>query len=523
MAKKSTKKYTEDSIEELKRQITESLSGIDKMAGGLQGFNDALNTASRLMITLASSGKLMVSSITKTVAAVREMTEAGRNSSSQVTDVLKNATGQATQAVGKAQEVAEKSKAVADSAQDMAKNIGNTMADTAAGAGQAAAAAGGGGGSGASIFSGVMSGLGAAASLASGIFGIFKRRREEEKRYRREQQEALNKQMTAEIQLALLTSQRLIDEQAITREKYKQIEAGLKKTEANRNNVITDIYGDLTEYQRRLMGSGSSRYKREANNYYQALLALKNHSDDLDWLETVGGSPLINKSAEEYDKYQALYERLLEIARQEEEWKDQQRELADDLIGSSSQTLADLWVEAFKKGEEATWDFAKNFEDVMRQAIINGFSGTLIMEQMEPIFEKFREKVMAYLSGEIELDEVVTPDLEKEIAETSEKIKNLSPELRKILESLGLEVENSGSETLSAAIKGVSEQTASLVAGQMNAIRTNQIKSMDLFSESLATLGSIESNTRYNRYLESIDRRLAAMSSSTSLRASGLA
>ena len=67
MAKKSTKKYTEDSIEELKRQITESLSGIDKMAGGLQGFNDALNTASRLMITLASSGKLMVSSITKTV------------------------------------------------------------------------------------------------------------------------------------------------------------------------------------------------------------------------------------------------------------------------------------------------------------------------------------------------------------------------------------------------------------------------------------------------------------------------
>ena len=136
MAKKSTKKYTEDSIEELKRQITESLSGIDKMAGGLQGFNDALNTASRLMITLASSGKLMVSSITKTVAAVREMTEAGRNSSSQVTDVLKNATGQATQAVGKAQEVAEKSKAVADSAQDMAKNIGNTMADTAAGAGR---------------------------------------------------------------------------------------------------------------------------------------------------------------------------------------------------------------------------------------------------------------------------------------------------------------------------------------------------------------------------------------------------
>ena len=88
---------------------------------------------------------------------------------------------------------------------------------------------------------------------------------------------------------------------------------------------------------------------------------------------------------------------------------------------------------------------------------------------------------------------------------------------------MGLEVDNSGSETMSAAIKGVSEETASLVAGQMNAIRTNQLKSLDLFAESVASLGLIEANTRYNRYLESIDRRLSLLSSSGgSLRAAGL-
>ena len=114
-------------------------------------------------------------------------------------------------------------------------------------------------------------------------------------------------------------------------------------------------------------------------------------------------------------------------------------------------------------------------------------------------------------------------NLEAQIEQTAEKIKELSPELSSILEKLGLEVDNSSAQTLSAAIKGVSEQTASLVAGQMNAIRTNQIKSMETLSDSLSALVAIESNTRYNRYLESIDRRLGTLLSNGSLRAAGLA
>lgn len=60
-------------------------------------------------------------------------------------------------------------------------------------------------------------------------------------------------------------------------------------------------------------------------------------------------------------------------------------------------------------------------------------------------------------------------------------------------------------------------------SGQMNAIRTNQIKSMETLSDSLSALVAIESNTRYNRYLESIDRRLGTLLSNGSLRAAGLA
>lgn len=473
----------EQLLDVLGRQVAGSLSGVTSLANGLNGFNERIGRAARLVVSLASDGEVLVSNLSGIVQAVKS-------------------TKAATQGISA-----------------LGSGGGGTASSDATG-GQVSGSTG-------SIFGAVMGGLGAAASLASGIFGIFRRRREEEKKYRREIQAALDAQLTGEIKLSLATSQRLADEQAITREKYKQIEAGLKTAQGNRQSILSQIDSDLESVQQKLGGRYSAAYKRNASNYYNALLELKQHFGDLDWLESVGAHPLIASGDQQAtERYQVFYERLLALARQEEQWKEQQKQLADDLIGSSAQSLADSWVEAFRQGEEATWDFAKNFEDVMRQAIVNGFSDTLIAAQINPIFDKFRQKVMDFLAGEVELDQVITPELEQQVEQTAEKIKQLSPQLRDILEKLGLEVDNTSAQTLSASIRGVSEQTASLVAGQMNAIRTQQVKSMEVFSQSLSALVSIESNTRYNRYLESIDRRLAAggaSSGGSALRAAGLA
>ena len=142
------------------------------------------------------------------------------------------------------------------------------------------------------------------------------------------------------------------------------------------------------------------------------------------------------------------------------------------------------------------------------------------MAQIQPIFDSFKKQVSEYLAGRLELDELITPSLESQIKETSEKIKELSPELSKILESLGLEAGNTSSGTLSASIKGVSEETASAVAGQMNAIRSNQIKSLEYLTESITVLNKIENNTRYCRHLQSIDHRLESVCNSLSINVS---
>ena len=80
-------------------------------------------------------------------------------------------------------------------------------------------------------------------------------------------------------------------------------------------------------------------------------------------------------------------------------------------------------------------------------------------------------------------------------------------------------------ETLSGSVKGVSEETASLVAGQMNAIRINQMEATEMLRQQLAMLSTIAINTGYNHHLAKLDRIVSLLESNfgdASLRSQGL-
>lgn len=68
-------------------------------------------------------------------------------------------------------------------------------------------------------------------------------------------------------------------------------------------------------------------------------------------------------------------------------------------------------------------------------------------------------------------------------------------------------------------------RTASLVAGQMNAIRINQLEATQILRQQLQTLNTIAMNTSYNRYLQNILAEIKALQTSNdgSLRSQGLA
>ncbi len=130
---------------DLRNQILESLMGLGELGRGLSGFNGSLRQAGDLIVQVSSSGQMLVQNISKLAEAIRQAKEIKMTSSGAAAT--------------------------------------STAGDVAGSASGVSGALGGGSGGGGSIFGAVLGGLGAGASLISGIVGIFRQRREEEKKY----------------------------------------------------------------------------------------------------------------------------------------------------------------------------------------------------------------------------------------------------------------------------------------------------------------------------------------------------
>jgi len=75
---------------------------------------------------------------------------------------------------------------------------------------------------------------------------------------------------------------------------------------------------------------------------------------------------------------------------------------------------------------------------------------------------------------------------------------------------------------LTGALKGMSEDTASLMSGYINAIRINQIEGISMMRSQLLTLQQISSNTSHNVNLPEILSVLKTIANGDSLRSTGL-
>ena len=91
----------------------------------------------------------------------------------------------------------------------------------------------------------------------------------------------------------------------------------------------------------------------------------------------------------------------------------------------------------------------------------------------------------------------------------------------KINEQFGVAADE---DSLTGAVSSVSEETASLIAGQMNAIRINQVEAADTLRQQLLRLDTIVANTHYCRELQRLESIASNIEkiASNNLRANGL-
>ena len=189
--------------------------------------------------------------------------------------------------------------------------------------------------------------------------------------------------------------------------------------------------------------------------------------------------------------------------------------------------MGDALVEAFGKGEDAAKAFDTTVNDILKNAVLNQLKKNFLERQLQGALDKLQAD-MGYWNGDTFVFDGLT-DAEK--AAFKNQVKGITAgfeEAMKVYEDLFKDVTDDATEadtSLTGSVKGVSEETASQVSGQMNAIRINQMEATDILRQQLAALSTIARNTAYNFHLAKLDRIVTLLESSASdasLRSQGL-
>lgn len=198
-------------------------------------------------------------------------------------------------------------------------------------------------------------------------------------------------------------------------------------------------------------------------------------------------------------------------------------------VKSIADELGEAFISAFAKGENAAVAFGQKVDEIVSNIVRKMLIQKLLEQPIGQIIDRYSKRWIDENGNFLGFDNVIG-DMEQFGAD----IKALGDSFASAIEAMPDDIKKhfiggeDNANSLSGAIKGVSEETASLLAGQMNAIRINQSESAHIIRQQLMHLSNIDRNTAitreyasYNRYLKYIYQKMTAPSNS-SMRGQGL-
>jgi TP901 family phage tail tape measure protein len=187
-----------------------------------------------------------------------------------------------------------------------------------------------------------------------------------------------------------------------------------------------------------------------------------------------------------------------------------QQQYQQILTGTTAETIADAIAEGFEQGLDSAQIFADTFNNMMKKAIIDAFKRTIITRYLQSWLAGFEALSAGGLTAE-EIDILAQRYLALlQAAETQWET------VQAILAAAGIDlgeaaeaIEDLGVTGLAGAIKGITEETAGLLAGQFQAIRINTVEMLSNMESIIIINARIADNTEYNKYLKDINDKLS--------------
>ena len=234
----------------------------------------------------------------------------------------------------------------------------------------------------------------------------------------------------------------------------------------------------------------------------------------------------IYKKHTDWERVDDFKEQYAELGRQIEDMID---EISNDLLQTTAKDFAndlgDALVGAFGKGEDAAKAMETTVNSVLKNLVLNQLKKNFLETQLQGALDQLK-KDMGYWSGDNFIFDGLSDEeiarFKASVGAATANFNNAMQLYEDLFKEMGLDDTD---ESLTGAVKGVSEETADIIAGQMNAIRINQLDMAAIMRQQLQQLNQIAVNTGYNKYLSRIERIITILEqnqSGNTLRSQGL-
>jgi hypothetical protein len=209
------------------------------------------------------------------------------------------------------------------------------------------------------------------------------------------------------------------------------------------------------------------------------------------------------------DNTRQLIQNALDWADAVEEANKQIKEVVTDLAGDLGNSIKTAMIDAWKAGE----DSSKKMFEAASQSLERFIEELVYSTVFSDIFDEFADRLAKSLSPTGDGDVVDDYDYLMDELDKRDDLYLASLEaIRNRAKQRGFDLwipdeDANKPASLSGAIKGASQEEINLLAGTANAVRVNQVESIEILRNSLIQLTMINANTsKANRHLEQIEK-----------------
>lgn len=371
---------------------------------------------------------------------------------------------------------------LASSLEDVNPELANalqTMSDVGNVAGAAISAIG-------QFASGDIPGAVASALKAiTGIFNIGKKQREEQRKRKEEMESFLLAQFQGEQEINELYRERAREQIKINKYRLEGLKAEHDLLVKQKGDIALQFKTVLSELQKQTAKIRKAGFLGIPSNSFTTESLAGKSFDELEQLFLKG--QLEGKAKDLFETLQKIRQEGVDVDKMLQE---NAQTLKETLTGTTADSISDSIIDGFKNGLKSATDFADTFQDLMRQALIQSLKFKYLEGPLNDFFDEFAaaaESDNQLTSGEVsQLNQMF-----------NNIISNANEQFQQLQQIAGINF-NSGSaatNSLTGAIKGITEQQAELLAGQFGGLRITALDALSVSRQQLTALGKIENNT----------------------------